>query len=272
MGVYKSSALLPSSDNCDVLQTVQSMEVDPRTGWMWIADVGRRDTFTPDPVNNCPPKLVVYDLAAGSEVFRHVFPDEVLGWESGYVNDIVVDPASVPARWAYMTDTGVNSQTGHNGGLVVYDVEADASWRVEHRTMQPDPNALDVTILGTRFFFDTPSDGIALSPDGADLFYTPLASYDLFSVPTAVLQVTRKCQEGSSNSNNKVTKIRRCTTYVEHNNNKALTKAHICQCVPSIQYSIHMCNNSCTLYIVDRVTAISHINKTKCHSNHEKDH
>ena len=93
-----------------MLQTVQSMEVDPKTGWMWIIDVGRRDTFEPDPINNCPPKLVVYDVRSGQEVLRHIFPDEVLGWETNYVNDIVVDP--VEGRWAYMSDTGVNSQTG----------------------------------------------------------------------------------------------------------------------------------------------------------------
>ncbi len=174
-------------DNCDALQTVQSMEVDPKSGWMWIIDVGRRNTMEAQSVDVCPPKLVVYDLGEGEEVFRHVFPDEVLGWETNYVNDIVVDPTD--AGWAYMSDTGVNAETGHNGGIVVYDADSDLSWRVEHRTMHPDPSAVDITILDTRFFFNTPSDGIALSPDGSDLFYTPLASYDLFSVPTSVLQV-----------------------------------------------------------------------------------
>ncbi len=46
------------------------------------------------------------------EVFRHVFPDDVLGWETNYVNDIAVDPANLPAKFAYMSDTGVNSRTG----------------------------------------------------------------------------------------------------------------------------------------------------------------
>ena len=29
---------------------------------MWIIDVGRRNTFEAVSINNCPPKLVVYDL------------------------------------------------------------------------------------------------------------------------------------------------------------------------------------------------------------------
>ncbi len=98
------------TDNCSALQTVQSMELDPKTGWMWIIDAGVRNGFTDSPVTECPPKLVVYDTVAGEERFRHVFPDEVLGWETNYVNDIVVDP--VDGKWAYMSDTGVNSQTG----------------------------------------------------------------------------------------------------------------------------------------------------------------
>ncbi len=42
--------------------------------------------------------------------------------------------------------------------------------------MQPDPTELLITILGQTFPYDTPSDGIAVSPDGQvkkrNIYYT----------------------------------------------------------------------------------------------------
>ena len=49
-------------DNCDSLQFVQSMEIDPASGYMWIIDGGRREWLTPDPINACPGKIVILDL------------------------------------------------------------------------------------------------------------------------------------------------------------------------------------------------------------------
>jgi len=83
------------------------MEVDPNTGYMWIIDTGRRDTFTDAPVNACPAKLVVYDVRNGLEVRQHVFADDVLAREGNYVNDVVV---AADGLWAYMSDTGVNNR------------------------------------------------------------------------------------------------------------------------------------------------------------------
>ncbi len=70
----------------------------------------------------------------------------------------------------------------------MYDVESDSSWRLEHPTMRPDFTAAPITIFDYTALFPTPSDGIALSPDGQDLFYTPLASFDLYSLPVSVAQ------------------------------------------------------------------------------------
>ena len=110
--------------DCDGLQYAQSMEVDPKTGLMWIIDAGRLHTFTDEPIDVCPPKLVVWDVREGREAFRHQFPDEALGWESNTVNDIVVDP--VDGRWAYMSDTGVGAETGQYNCKSPFDRRANA--------------------------------------------------------------------------------------------------------------------------------------------------
>ncbi len=60
------------SGNCDALQFVQSMELDPKTKWMWIIDTGRLNVFT-EPVNKCPAKLVIWDTANDKMVKTKVF-------------------------------------------------------------------------------------------------------------------------------------------------------------------------------------------------------
>jgi hypothetical protein len=98
------------------------MELDPKTGWMWVIDTGRVNIFTEDPVNHCPPKLVILDTRnAGAVICQHTFPKAVLSYESNFVNDIVVDP--INGIWAYMSDVGIGPITGNQGGIVVYDYE-----------------------------------------------------------------------------------------------------------------------------------------------------
>ena len=55
---YKSWDFQMEGD-CDALQYVQSMEIDPNTGLMWIIDNGRVEFLDTTPAwNLCPPKLV----------------------------------------------------------------------------------------------------------------------------------------------------------------------------------------------------------------------
>ena len=95
------------------------MEIDPKTAKMWIIDAGRTDIFS-IPINNCPPKLVIIDLETSKITKTHIFPNEVLGYETNFVNDIVIDP--INGDWAYMSDTGIGPLTGKPGGIIVYDV------------------------------------------------------------------------------------------------------------------------------------------------------
>ena len=58
--------------------------------------------------------------------------------------------------------------------------------------MQIDKKAESIIINGTRFVSESPVNGIALSQASLEknrmLYYCPMASYELFSVPTWVLK------------------------------------------------------------------------------------
>ena len=56
----------------------------------------------------------------------------------------------------------------------VYDINTGSSHRLEHVSMQPEPENVNLTIGGSTYLFDTPVDGIALSPDKTLLHYSAL--------------------------------------------------------------------------------------------------
>jgi len=72
------------------------------------------------------------------------------------------------------------------GGIVIYSWNKNTAWRFNDPSTHPTVSSF--TINGYTFAVSTPSDGIALSPDTEHLFYSPLASLNLFSIPTAALQ------------------------------------------------------------------------------------
>ena len=71
------------------LQYVQSMEIDPSTGIMWVLDVGRQNIFDLFPDNTCPPKLVLIDIKSGRIIKQHTFADTIANHTSSFLNDIV---------------------------------------------------------------------------------------------------------------------------------------------------------------------------------------
>ena len=165
--------------DCDSLQFTQSMEIDPARGYMWIIDVGRTNIFPVDGdvSNKCPPKLVIWDLNHNLEIRRHVFPNDVVSHTTNFINDIVVDP---PSGFAYISDAS------GKGAVVVYDYANDRSHRLEHPTMNLEPNATVVTINGKNSTHLVPIDGIALSADRTQLFYCALAGFYVHQLPTEV--------------------------------------------------------------------------------------
>nr|KAG5691350.1 hypothetical protein BaRGS_033399 [Batillaria attramentaria] len=155
--------------NCSALQYVQSMEVDPNSGLMWIIDNGRTNIFE-TPQNLCPPKLVVYDIARDREVRRFVFPSDVANPRTCFLNDIVLDYVDGCVGFAYVTDT-------RDAKLYVYDVARDEAYYFTDPTMQSEPAGSG-----------TPIDGIALSADFNFVYYCPIDGLGLFQIPTSVLR------------------------------------------------------------------------------------
>nr|KAG5699870.1 hypothetical protein BaRGS_034644 [Batillaria attramentaria] len=152
---------------CSALQYVQSMEVDPNTGLMWIIDSGRVTSGSTG--NTCPLKLIVYDIDQDREVRRFVFPSHMASPSTVFLNDIVLEYQNGCVTHAYITDS-------RGAKLYVYDVAKNEAYFFTDPTMQTEPPGTGTAI-----------DGIAMSADFDFLYYCPLEGMGLFQVPTAVL-------------------------------------------------------------------------------------
>lgn len=138
-------------------------------------------------------KLVAVDLATDKVVKTIVFPSSTV-LPTTYINDVRFDLRKGKAGVAYITDS---SLTGP-GGIIVVDLDSERSWRKlsGHPSTSADPSFVPLVEgewLAARETNKPPvpltiaSDGIAISSDGATLYYCPLSSRHLFSVPTALL-------------------------------------------------------------------------------------
>ncbi|VXD07223.1 hypothetical protein SPHINGOT1_80005 [Sphingomonas sp. T1] len=174
----------------DSLISVQSVVADAANR-LWILDTASPKFQTPIAGGA---KLVAVDLATDKVVRTIVFgPDVVL--PTTYLNDVRFDLRQGTAGVAYITDS---SLTGP-GGIILVDL---ASGRVTRR-LSSDPTTMPakgfVPVVEGKSLMTRPaggspspwlvaSDGIALSPDGATLYYSPLSSRHLYAVSTALLR------------------------------------------------------------------------------------
>lgn len=201
--------------SADHLIAVQSVVVDPKDR-LWILDTGRPMYTFPNgsvillPSSYGGPKLVGVDLTT-NKVFKTIpFSPEVALPSDTYLNDVRFDlrphVTSSGEGIAYITDS---SSTGHNGVIVV-DIGAGESWRKLHRhpSVLPEGQFLPFVWGRPLYYVSDPghspsgnlsttkppghiamgADGIAISPDGETLYYMPLASRTLYSVPTVLLR------------------------------------------------------------------------------------
>jgi sugar lactone lactonase YvrE len=159
---------------------VQSVVVD-RQGNVWVLDAAAPGQGTLVPMG---PKLVKIDLATNRAVLTVPF-DETVAPQGSYLNDVRFSP---DGRHAYITDSGAK------GALVVVDLSTGRSRRLldgDPRT-QPEKDVLvkaDGQVLrrtdGRAVEFA--ADGIALSGDGATLYWQAIKGRTLYGVPTAAL-------------------------------------------------------------------------------------
>ncbi|MGY5884712.1 L-dopachrome tautomerase-related protein [Modestobacter lacusdianchii] len=181
-----------SDDDREAFVSVQSIVVDPADR-LWVLDTGS-PLFQPTQVGG--PKLVCVDLSTDTVVQTIVFPREV-ALETTYLNDVRFDLRRGEAGVAYITDS---ADSGENA-IIVVDLATGESWRRlrDHpSTKAATPPELLLMVEG-RPFLEQPepdaepqpvamgADGIAISADGARLWYCPLAARHWYSVATDAL-------------------------------------------------------------------------------------
>ncbi|KAI9812590.1 MAG: hypothetical protein M1827_004579 [Pycnora praestabilis] len=181
---------------------VQSVVVDALDR-LWILDTGRAALGTVNvPSSYGGPKLIGVNLSNNTIFQTIVFPPTV-AYSTSYLNDVRFDlRANLTASGqgvAYITDS---SNEGRNG-IIIVDLGTGESWRHLDGIPQvrSEPQFL-FTIWGQTGYMipsmgqpgnpigyeTTGADGIALSADGLTLFWAPVASRYMYSVPTARLR------------------------------------------------------------------------------------
>lgn len=130
-------------------------------------------------------KLYVIDLDRNAIVHGIGFPADVV-LPTTYLNDLVIDYNRGKAGFAYISDSGAN---GPNG-IIVVDLDSGNSWRrlsgsdVVRPAQRP---GFAIATVDGPLAAPPGIDGIALSPDGRTLWWTPLGGYELFSLDTDLL-------------------------------------------------------------------------------------
>jgi sugar lactone lactonase YvrE len=167
------------------LVSVQSVVFDAKDR-LWLLDTG---SINLQPVIEGGPKMWGYDLKTGKRIKEITFGDAVK--KTTYLNDVRFDLDRGSEGTAYITDSGA-------GGIIVVDLASGKAWRKldGHPSVMADKN-LTMMLEGQplkrrpRSGPEQPvlinSDGIALSPDGKTLYYTPLTGHSIYAVSTDFL-------------------------------------------------------------------------------------
>ena len=172
------------------LLSVQSVVADGQ-GRVWILDTAAPGFSQPVAGGA---KLVAVNLKTNQIEKTVIFPAEAIR-PATYVNDMRFDFRIGKAGVAYVTDSSLSG----TGAIIVIDLESGkAVRRLEgDRSTSPEPGFSPVvegeTLLqrhadGTTAPFSVASDGIAISPDGKTLYFSPLSGRHLYAVPTELLR------------------------------------------------------------------------------------
>lgn len=170
--------------------SVQSVVADGQ-GRLWVLDTAAPGFSAPQAGGA---KLVAIDLATNTVAKTLVFPANVIDART-YVNDVRFDFRVGREGVAYVTDSSLSGI----GGIIVIDLATGVASKRLVGHVSTSADAAFVPIVegqqmrlrnadGSSAPFTVAADGIALSPDGGTLFYTPLSSRHLYSVPTALLR------------------------------------------------------------------------------------
>lgn len=171
------------------LMSIHGMTTDAK-GRLWAIDDGK---LAGEPLAPGAAKVIGIDPATDRIFARIVLSAPTLLPDS-HMNDLRVDLTHGPQGTVFITD----SSFGQSPALVVVDVASGRQRRVlaSHPSIQAERPFMAV-VEGRPLVFDPPAhkaafvsggvDGITLSPDSATLYYSPLTSRRLYSIPTALL-------------------------------------------------------------------------------------
>ncbi|KAF2849782.1 hypothetical protein T440DRAFT_499647 [Plenodomus tracheiphilus IPT5] len=195
------------SANSTGLISVQALYITPATKLrpetLWVVDTGRPtitdDTGAPSMPYAQPggPKILAISLDNDTVYATYTFPIDV-HYPDSYMNDIRIDfsPARSPSGQgiAYIVDSSDEGRPG----FIMLDLGNGRSWRrlTQHAsTLRVDRDV--PSYLGQPFYQRTVGqpvqtlreglDGVQLSPDGETLYFSPLTSNHLYSIPTLFL-------------------------------------------------------------------------------------
>lgn len=159
---------------------VQAVVADEK-GYLWIVDAAGIGLGAVYQHSN---KVVKVNLATNKVERIYRFPESVTAQDS-YINDIRVDNTN---GFAYMTSSS-------NGGIVVLNINTGDARFVLHQSPSVKSDTTYHFIMDGRELTKADgsipkinSDGIALSPDKAWLYYKPLTDNRLYRVNTSLLR------------------------------------------------------------------------------------
>jgi sugar lactone lactonase YvrE len=155
------------------------LAIDARSQ-LWVIDPAKHGTG--------PVRLTAFDLATNKVVHSYTFSKKIAPLGS-FLQDLQV---SADGRWIYIADVGFWPK---RPALIVYDAKTRTARRVlnRHASVYPQNILIRNQIKPLSFFgglleMKTGIDGLALSRDGAWLYYGAMNHDTLFRVPTAALQ------------------------------------------------------------------------------------
>lgn len=172
----------PAPEQERLLDTPQGLATGAG-GLLWVLDSGNHGLGAP--------RLLAFEIETGALRHRHDFAPEIAPRGSD-LQELAVGPEG---RWVYIADTGVVPQ---RPALIVYDSSAGLARRVLNRHETVFPQSFEVTAEGVPLTYLGGIAGlragvssVALSEDGAWLYYGAVSHGTLYRVPTALLKDAR---------------------------------------------------------------------------------
>ncbi|WP_019084593.1 L-dopachrome tautomerase-related protein [Komagataeibacter europaeus] len=171
------------------LMSVHGMTTDAR-GRLWAIDDGK---LAGQPLAPGAAKVIGIDPET-DRIFASIILRAPTLLPDSHMNDLRVDLTHGAQGTVYVTD----SSFGLSPALVVVDIATGRQRRVlaDHPSIQAERPFMAV-VEGRPLVFDPPQhppafvwggvDGITLSPDSTTLYYSPLTSRRLYSIPTSLL-------------------------------------------------------------------------------------